>query len=154
MTRTLLREVADGRLGVGTPEVRQLAMSEELILRSRLEIGRLTSQEARESWERLLSAALTDGLRLKVRVRGAVTEGPRDPRAFAGVDHVIRYCRGTQLDVAILEDSLLCSVDCTESTALPPPWRLLEVTDTGQRILEWPGTTVGAHSPVTDPVTH
>lgn len=154
VTRTLLREVADGRLGVGTPEVRQLAMSEESILRSRLEIGRLTSQEARESWERLLSAALTDGLRLKVRVRGAVTEGPRDPRAFAGVDHVIRHCHGTQLDVAILEDSLLCSVDCTESTALPPPWRLLEVTDTGQRILEWPGTTVGAHSPVTDPVTH
>ena len=93
-------------------------------------------------------------IRLNVRVRGVVEEGPLDTGALDGIDYIIRHCHGPELEVAILEDSLLCSVECTDSTPLPPPWRLLEVTDTGQRILEWPGTTVGAHSPVTDPVTH
>ncbi len=154
VTRMLLSDVADGRLDARTDEVRRLAMNEEAVLRSRLEIGRLTSEEARATWERLLDTALDARIRLNVRVRGVVEEGPLDTGALDGIDYIIRHCHGPELEVAILEDSLLCSVECTDSTPLPPPWRLLEVTDTGQRILEWPGTTVGAHSPVTDPVTH
>jgi len=139
VTRTLLSDVADGRLDAGSEEVRRLAMREEAALRSRLEIGRLTSEKARASWESLLESAMASGVRLKVRVRGAVAEGPRDPRSLEGLARIIDQCHGTHVDVAILEDSLLCSIDCSDSTPLPSPWRLLDVTPTGQRILEWPG---------------
>ena len=154
VTRTLLSDVADGRLDAGTEEVRRLAMREEAALRSRLEVGRLTSEKARTSWESLLESAMASGVRLKVRVRGAVAEGPRDPRSLEGLAHIIDQCHGAHVDIAILEDSLLCSVDCTESTPLPPPWRLLDVTPSGQRILEWPGSTGTSRTPGKEPVTH